>query len=195
MEQEKTGKLLTKLRKELGLTQKALGEHLNVSDRTISKWERGVGLPDISLLKEISKVFGVEIEGILTGELLEQEKNGGNMKRISFFRCDRCGSIYWGTGKGEVTCCGRKQGILLPKKIDEAHEITREEIDGAWYITFSHEMKKEHFITFVAWISLDRATIVRLYPEQAGEVRLPKDRRGTLYLGCSRDGLFSMEMH
>lgn len=190
MEKGNTGRLLTRLRKELGLTQKELGERLQVSDRTISKWERGVGLPDVFLLKEIAKVFGVEIEGILTGELFEQEKNGGNMKKMTFFVCDHCGSIYWGTGKGEFTCCGRKQSALIAQKMEGCHEAKIEEMDGEWYVSFDHEMSKEHFITFVAWVNIDRVTVVRLYPEQSGAVRLPKGRRGTLYLGCSQDGLF-----
>lgn len=78
--------------------------------------------------------------------------------------------------------------------MEEAHAYTLEEIDNEYYIHFPHEMEKEHFITFVALVSWDRVTVVRLYPEQAGEVRLPRQRRGELYLCCSRDGLFRKKL-
>ena len=62
MDCSKVGRLILSLRQERGLTQKQLAESLGLSDRTISKWERGLGLPDVSLLRELSAVFGVNIE-------------------------------------------------------------------------------------------------------------------------------------
>ena len=62
MDYEKTGALILYLRKEKGLTQKQLADMLNISDRAVSKWERGLGMPDISLMPEISEIFGVNIE-------------------------------------------------------------------------------------------------------------------------------------
>ena len=53
MNPEKIGSLIFQLRKEKNLTQKQLGEKLGLSDKTISKWERGLGCPDISLLRYI----------------------------------------------------------------------------------------------------------------------------------------------
>ena len=67
MDLEKTGELLSRLRKERGMTQKQVAGRLQISDRTVSKWERGAGLPDVSLLKEISALYGVDIEKILEG--------------------------------------------------------------------------------------------------------------------------------
>ena len=54
LEQEKIGKFIAKLRKEKGLTQDELGEKLSINGKTVSKWETGRTLPDISLLKSIS---------------------------------------------------------------------------------------------------------------------------------------------
>ena len=65
----KIGKLILRLRKEKNMTQKMLADAMNLSDRTISKWERGVGCPDISLLSKLSDIFGVNIEKILAGDL------------------------------------------------------------------------------------------------------------------------------
>ena len=63
MDSSKVGKLIFDLRKEKNMTQKELAEALYLSDRTISKWERGVGCPDVSLLSKLSEVFGVSICG------------------------------------------------------------------------------------------------------------------------------------
>lgn len=58
MDTRKTGQLIAARRKELGLTQKQLAGQLNVSDRAVSKWERGAGFPDIALLEPLADVLG-----------------------------------------------------------------------------------------------------------------------------------------
>ena len=68
MEKEKTGQLIAELRKEKGLTQKQLADALNVTDKAVSKWERGLSFPDISMLEPISELLGVSIMEILAGE-------------------------------------------------------------------------------------------------------------------------------
>ncbi|MBP5379789.1 MAG: helix-turn-helix transcriptional regulator, partial [Ruminococcus sp.] len=62
MDQIKTGELIRQLRLESGLTQKQLAESLNVSDKAVSKWECGTGCPDVSLLSELSDIFGTEVQ-------------------------------------------------------------------------------------------------------------------------------------
>lgn len=190
MDLEKTGELLSRLRKERGMTQKQVAGRLQISDRTVSKWERGAGLPDVSLLKDISALYGVDMEKILEGNLEEKGVEVGNMKRMKFIRCAHCGNIFWSTGGGEISCCGRKLIPLIAQDMDAAHDAKIEEIDNEYYVTFTHEMTKAHYITFAALVSWDRATVVRLYPEQSGEVRLPRQRRGELYLCCNKEGLF-----
>ncbi|MCC8072716.1 MAG: helix-turn-helix domain-containing protein [Clostridiales bacterium] len=63
-----TGQIISRRRKSLGLTQLQLAELINVSNRTISKWENGDGFPDISLLPLLSKTLGITIDELLTGE-------------------------------------------------------------------------------------------------------------------------------
>lgn len=74
MDNEKIGKFIRELRKEAGLTQKELADKLGVTDRAISKWERGLGCPDVSLLEDVAKALGVSILELLKGEHLEVEK-------------------------------------------------------------------------------------------------------------------------
>ncbi|CAH0122809.1 HTH-type transcriptional activator BcrR [Paenibacillus sp. CECT 9249] len=76
---QKVGRLILSLRKEKNMTQKDLADLMNISDKTISKWERGLGCPDVSLLSELSKSLGVNIEKILLGELDPNEENRGNI--------------------------------------------------------------------------------------------------------------------
>ncbi|MBR5417420.1 MAG: helix-turn-helix transcriptional regulator [Clostridiales bacterium] len=68
MDKERTGQLITELRKEKGLTQKQLAEALNVTDKAVSKWERGLSFPDISMLEPISQILDISIMELLAGE-------------------------------------------------------------------------------------------------------------------------------
>ena len=68
MNTEKIGSLIAKLRKEKGLTQKELADQLHITDRAVSKWERGLGCPDISLLDDLANILGVSISSLLNGE-------------------------------------------------------------------------------------------------------------------------------
>ena len=68
MDQQKTGALIAGERKRLGLTQRQLAENLNISDRTVSKWERGSGFPDVSLLEPLSSALGLTPLDLLRGE-------------------------------------------------------------------------------------------------------------------------------
>lgn len=61
MDSEKMGKYIAKLRKQKNMTQKELADKINVTDKAVSKWERGKGIPDIVNLEELAKVFGITI--------------------------------------------------------------------------------------------------------------------------------------
>lgn len=190
MDCAKIGKLLLKLRKEKGLTQLQLADKLHVSDKAVSKWERGSGCPDITLLNKIASVYQVTIEILLEGELESNIDDGGNMRKIKFYSCPDCGNIITATGKPEISCCGRKLQEMKIEQNDEEHTLTVQDSDGELYVTFTHEMSKSHFINFIASVSYDRVLLVRLYPEQGGEIRTPKLPYGKLYAGCIKHGLF-----
>lgn len=75
MHVEKVGKTISYLRKVHGMTQKDLAKHLDVSDKAVSKWERGMGIPDVSLLAKLSIVLDTDIESILEGNLFHSQKS------------------------------------------------------------------------------------------------------------------------
>jgi len=194
MDCTKVGKLLYDLRKEKRMTQKEIADKMNISDKTVSKWERGLGCPDISLLSELSDIFGVNIEKILQGDLSINDTDGGNMKRIKFYVCPACGNIITSTGLGEISCCGRKLESLQVQEINEEHNLQTTQVENDYYITFNHEMTKDHYISFVAYVMFDRVNLVKLYPEQNAEVRIPIMRKGELYYYCSKHGLMKQKI-
>ena len=192
MDARRIGALIRALRMEKGMTQRELAARLHVSDKAVSKWERAMGCPDVSLLPALSQVLGVQIDAVLSGSLSPSERDGGNMRRIKFFVCPVCGNVIAATGDAQIACCGRNLEALEPRPCDEAHAVTIEPMDGELYLSFGPEMTKAHHIRFVACVGYDRVLLVRLYPEQGGELRMPDLPRCTLYIGCSRDGLFVM---
>jgi len=75
MEQKKIGNFLKNLRKEKGITQEMLAEKLNVSGRTVSRWETGNNMPDISLLIELAEFYDISIPEIVNGERKNENMN------------------------------------------------------------------------------------------------------------------------
>ena len=71
--------------------------------------------------------------------------------------------------------------------------LNAETIEDEYYITFSHPMTKEHYISFVAYVRFDRVLTVKLYPEQDGELRFPVMRGGKMYYYCNNHGLFEVK--
>ena len=74
IDKERFGAFLAQLRRERGMTQKDLAERLYVSDKAVSKWERGLSLPDIALLQPLAETFGVSITELLSGRRIQPEE-------------------------------------------------------------------------------------------------------------------------
>ena len=75
MDQKKIGSLLKELRKEKGLTQEQLAEHFLVSARSVSRWENGINMPELSLLVELADFYDVDIREIIDGERKSENMN------------------------------------------------------------------------------------------------------------------------
>ena len=73
MDLVKIGKYIAGKRKALGMTQKQLAEKLNMSDKSVSKWERGICLPDVSVYMELCEILGISINEFLAGEDVEKK--------------------------------------------------------------------------------------------------------------------------
>ena len=83
MDQKRIGNFLKELRKEKNVTQEQLAEQLNVSGRTVSRWETGNNMPDISLLVEISELYEVSIPEIINGERKSENMNKEEVKEVA----------------------------------------------------------------------------------------------------------------
>ena len=86
MDNVKTGGFIKELRKERDMTQKQLADLLHITDRAVSKWERGVCAPDISLLEPLAEILGVSIVELIQGERAEapQEAEASAKEIISY---------------------------------------------------------------------------------------------------------------
>ena len=190
MDLSKNGKLLRDLRKQKGMTQKEIADKLGIVPKTVSKWETGHGFPAVEFLSKLADLLGVSEKILIEGDLVKNGGETGNMKRTKFYACEHCGSIMQGVGKCEMVCCGKKLEPLTVQKIDEKHGVKISEIENDYYIEFSHDMTKEHFISFVSYVRFDSVLTVKLYPEQDSAVRISKMRGGKLYFYCNKHGLF-----
>ena len=185
-----TGKLIKNLREKQNMTQKQLAEMLNISDKTISKWETDRGLPDISIVDSLAKALGVSVAELFTGELYTNTNISGNMKKTVFYVCPVCGNIIAAAGQGSFSCCGINLPPLEAESFDEEHPFSIEVIDGDYYISSPHPMTKQHFISFVAFAAGDRVDIVKMYPQQDVSARFRKGGHGIFYFYCNRHGLY-----
>ena len=184
------GNIIRELRTEREMTQKQLADKMNISDKTVSKWERGLGCPDVSLLSELSDLLEVDIGKLLSGDLAPNGFVGGNMKKTKYYVCPMCHNISLCTGEAEVSCCGRKMDQQQMQKAEENEKLSVDVIDDDWYITAAHPMNKEHYISFVAFATGDRVQIIKQYPEWDMQLRIPKRGHGMLIWYCTRHGLF-----
>ena len=189
MDQEKVGGIIKTLRKDKGMTQIELALCLNVTDRAVSKWERGLGCPDISLLTRLSEIFSVDIGSIIDGDMEENEKRSGNMKKTKFYVCPICGNIITASENTNVSCCGRKlEGLEEKKNLDEEMKIER--VDGTeLYISSSHPMTKDDYISFFSYVTSDSLLLKKLYPEWGVDIRFPWLGHGKIMWYSEKEGL------
>ena len=189
MDQEKVGGIIKTLRKDRGMTQLELALCLNVTDRAVSKWERGLGCPDISLLTRLSEIFSVDIGSIIDGDMEENDKRSGNMKKTKFYVCPICGNIITASENTNVSCCGRKlEGLEEKKNLDEEMKIER--VDGTeLYISSSHPMTKDDYISFFSYVTSDSLLLKKLYPEWGVDIRFPWLGHGKIMWYSKKEGL------
>ena len=187
-----TGSTIRQLREAKRLTQAELAAQLSVSAKTISKWETAKGLPDISLLEPLAAALGVSVLELMQGEPVINRNRAANLLRSKLYVCPVCGNVLHSTGQAVVSCCG----IALPaldiadaEDADEHHQLTLERVEDELFVTLHHPMEKDHFISFIAYLTGDKLQLVKLYPEGEASCRFPIRGAGVLYFYCNRHGL------
>ena len=185
-----TGSTVKALREERNLTQAELADRIGVSSKTVSKWETGKGLPDITLLQPLSQALGLSVIELMNGEHIANQNISGNMLRCKVYVCPVCGNAIHCMGNTVVSCCGITLPALEAEEPEDIHAITVEAVEDEHFITVHHPMTKQHFIAFIAFVTTDRLQMIRLYPEGNAQTRLQLRGRGYLYCYCNRHGLF-----
>ena len=189
-----TGGVIKALREKKGYTQKQLAEMVVVGDKAVSKWETGKGLPDISLIEPLAKALGVSVAELLSGDPVENRIRSGNMLRGCFYVCPVCGNAIHAVGKGAFSCCGVTLPVLEAESADESHGIRIEKIEADYYATVDHPMTRTHYLSFFAYVTMNRVQFVKLYPEQDAEARFSIAGRGEIYAYCNWHGLFAVKV-
>ena len=187
-----TGSTIRQLREAKGLTQAELAGTLSVCAKTISKWETAKGLPDISLLEPLAAALGVSVLELMQGEPIINRNRAANLLRSKLYVCPLCGNVLHATGQAVVSCCG----ITLPAlniaeadDADEHHQLTVERVEDELFVTLHHPMEKNHYISFLAYLTGDKLQLVKLYPEGDASARFSLRGAGVLYFYCNCHGL------
>lgn len=195
MNQYITGALIKELREKKNLTQAMLAEKLNVSDKTISKWETCKGYPDITLLEKIADVFDISVAELFSGNVIKNMNVSSNMLRSNIYVCPVCGNVIHSMGELSLSCHGVN---LLPQNAeacDDEHPVIIEKIEDDYFIRIDHEMTKSHYISFISAVSSDRVQTVKLYPEGNAECRIPIRGVLRIFFYCNKDGLYYYNIH
>jgi ribosomal protein L37AE/L43A len=108
---------------------------------------------------------------------------------MKFYVCPECGNIITSTSETDISCCGKKLNFLTPQKAEEKQKLNIEHTDGELFISSDHEMTKEHYISFVAYLNEHTMIFNKQYPEWNLQERLPFCRTGRLIWYCKKCGL------
>ena len=116
------------------------------------------------------------------------------MKRSKIYVCQNCGNLITALTDTSISCCGKRLLPLELKKAEDAEKLSVELIEHDYFITSSHEMTRDHYITFVAFLTSDSVILKKLYPEWDLQTRIPVIAHGRILWYCSRHGLFYQEV-
>ncbi len=189
--QSELGRKIKELRERKGMTQLELASLLNLSDRTISKWETGRGYPDITFMEKIAAVFAISVGELLSGAEISNRNISGNMLRASFYVCPVCGNCIVSTGEASISCHGIALKKLEKNPVDEEHSASLEVVEDEYFVSIHHPMTKEKYISFIVALSSDRVQMVKLYPEGNAEGRVKMNGVREILFYSNTDGLYS----
>lgn len=144
----------------------------------------------MTLLSQLSNLFGVNLEDLLAGELDTNAFVGGNMKQLKFYICPQCGNLITATAEAAISCCGKKLSAIQPKKAEDNEKLSVELIENEYFISSDHEMTREHHISFVSLLTGDSLILRKQYPEWDLQTRIPRLAHGILMWHCTKHGLF-----
>ena len=194
MDRYVTGTVIKELREKYHLTQAEFAAKLNVSDKTVSKWETGKGYPDISLLEPIAQIFNISVTELISGNSVSNGNVSANMLRSMFYVCPVCGNSIHSMGEAVIQCHGIMLTPCQAEETDENHMIFIERVEDEYYVRIEHDMAKQHYISFIAALSSDKLQMIKLYPEGNAEARIKINGVKKILFYCNKDGLFAINV-
>ena len=194
MDRYVTGTVIKELREKYHLTQAEFAAKLNVSDKTVSKWETAKGYPDISLLEPIAQIFNISVTELISGNSVSNGNVSANMLRSMFYVCPVCGNSIHSMGEAVIQCHGIMLTPCQAEETDENHMIFIERVEDEYYVRIEHDMAKQHYISFIAALSSDKLQMIKLYPEGNAEARIKINGVKKILFYCNKDGLFSINV-
>lgn len=189
-----TGSTIKRLREKKSITQARLADMLGVSSKAVSKWETAKGLPDITLIEPLAKALSVSVMELMSGDTVINKNISSNMLRSKFYVCPICNNAIYAVGDALISCCGITLPPLEAEETDENHEIVIEAVEDEHFVTVNHPMAKDHFISFIAYVTSDKIQMVKFYPEGNAETRLNFRGSGYLYIYCNKHGLMKKKI-
>ncbi|MGN0665902.1 MAG: helix-turn-helix domain-containing protein [Huintestinicola sp.] len=189
-----TGTTIKKLREAKNMTQLQLAKRLCVSDKAISRWETGKGLPDISLIEPLAKTLEISVTELFTGDCVTNSNISSNMLRSKFYVCPICGNVIHTMGEAVITCCGVTLPPLEAENSDDEHHMDVTIVEDEYFVTIPHEMTKQHHISFIACVTSDRFEIIKQYAEGNAEARFFVRGDAMLYCCCNHHGLMKQRI-
>lgn len=194
MNQYITGAVIKRLREERNMTQLQLADCLAVSAKTVSKWETAKGYPDITLLEPLADALRVSVTELISGNTVTNSNVSANMLRSHFYVCPVCGNIIHSMGETVIQCHGLQLQPEESEETDENHKIFIEQVEDEYYVQIEHDMSKQHYISFIAAVSVDKIQMVKLYPQGNAEARFKMNGVKKIYFYCNRSGLFLLDL-
>ena len=189
-----TGATIKRLREKKEMTQSELADKIGVTAKAVSKWETAKGLPDISLIEPLAAALGASVTELMSGETVVNGNVSANMLRAKLYVCPVCGNVIHSVGEAAISCCGVGLPPLEAEETDVTHQISVEAVEHEYYVTVDHEMTKEHYVSFIAYVTSDRFELVKLYPEGNAETRFARRGRGFIYYCCNRHGVMKKKI-
>ena len=117
MDQIKIGRFIAECRKKKELTQMQLSEKLGITDKAISKWERGMAMPDTSIMLELCNILGISVNELLSGEKITMENNNQKNEKLMM---DLAKELRRCESNDDVKALGVEWGIQQARELKQA---------------------------------------------------------------------------
>ena len=132
----------------------------------------------------------ISVPELLCGQKIINGNRGSNMLKSLFYVCPVCGNVLFARGGALISCCGIQLPALEAEEPDPLHRVRVQRAEDEIYVSADHPMDREHFISFIAYMTSDDCEIRVLYPEGDAGTRFFFRGKGWLYVYCNQHGLF-----